>query len=133
MKASIFALALAALPAAQAAAQDAPASKWYFGLGGAYRSSHMSFSDIDEDLFPENKNRGSGVFSVFALGETAKLPSTSTSVSSEKLLDSVRTSCRVSADRPQEYAEASAAARSVGTAGMREKAVIRGSLEGDER
>ena len=69
MKASIFALALAALPAAQAAAQDAPASKWYFGLGGAYRSSHMSFSDIDEDLFPENNNRGSGVFSVFALGE----------------------------------------------------------------
>lgn len=69
MKSIIATMALAALPLAGAWAQDAPRGKWYFGLGGAYRSSHMSFSDIDEELFPESKNRGSGVFSVFAQGE----------------------------------------------------------------
>lgn len=69
MKSIIATMALAALPLAGAWAQDAPRGKWYLGLGGAYRSSHMSFSDIDEELFPESKNRGSGVFSVFAQGE----------------------------------------------------------------
>ena len=69
IKAIIGALALAALPAASASAQEPGGSKWYFGLGGGYHSTHMRFSDIDEDVFPDNKNMGSGVFSVFVQGE----------------------------------------------------------------
>lgn len=69
MKTIMATLALAALPAAGASAQDTGGSKWYFGLGGGYHSTHMSFSDINEDIFPESKNRGSGVFSVFVQGE----------------------------------------------------------------
>ena len=69
IKAIIGALALAALPAASASAQEPGGSKWYFGLGGGYHSTHMSFSDIDKDVFPDSKNMGSGVFSVFVQGE----------------------------------------------------------------
>lgn len=69
MKAIIATLAMAALPAAGSWAQDAPSSRWYFGLGGGYHSTHMRFSDIDEEIFPESKNRGSGVFSLFVQGE----------------------------------------------------------------
>lgn len=69
IKAIIGALALAALPAASASAQEPGGSKWYFGLGGGYHSTHMRFSDIDEDVFPDNKNMGSGVFSLFVQGE----------------------------------------------------------------
>ena len=68
-KHAIAAAALAALPAAGISAQEAGGSKWYFGLGGGYHSTHMGFSDINEDVFPENTNMGSGVFSVFAMGE----------------------------------------------------------------
>ena len=68
-KHAIAAAALAALPVASISAQETGGSKWYFGLGGGYHSTHMGFSDINEDVFPENKNMGSGVFSVFAMGE----------------------------------------------------------------
>ena len=69
LKSFSAALALALLLPGGAAAQQQGGAKWYFGLGGGYHSSHMSFSDLNEDIFPESKNRGSGVFSVFALGE----------------------------------------------------------------
>lgn len=69
LKSFSAALALALLLPGGAAAQQQGGAKWYFGLGGGYHSSHMSFSDLNEDIFPESKNRGSGVFSVFAQGE----------------------------------------------------------------
>ena len=69
LKSFSAALALALLLPGGAAAQQQGGAKWYFGLGGGYHSSHMSFSDLNEDVFPESKNRGSGVFSVFAQGE----------------------------------------------------------------
>ena len=68
-KSLIAAIALSAAPVTGALAQESAGSKWYFGVGGGYRSNHISFSDIDEDIFPESANTGSGVFSVFAEGE----------------------------------------------------------------
>lgn len=40
-------------------------NKWYFGFGGGFHSNIMKYSDLDQDLFPENKNLNSGVFSFF--------------------------------------------------------------------
>ena len=44
-------------------------SDWYFGVGGGFRTTHMSFSDLDKDYFPDDKNMNSGMFSLFVQGE----------------------------------------------------------------
>lgn len=38
---------------------------WHIGLSGGFNVSSMRFSDLDKDLFPENKSNFSGVFSPF--------------------------------------------------------------------
>lgn len=53
-------------------AQETKGSTWYIGVGGGYHSTHMEFSDINEDYFPTSKNLGSPVFSVFVQGEFGK-------------------------------------------------------------
>lgn len=62
------------MTAAPATAQEQDKSKidWSFGLAGGYHTTSMDFSNIDETLFPESKNQGSGVFSVFVQGEFGK-------------------------------------------------------------
>lgn len=50
-------------------AQEETGSKWYWGVAGGVHSSRMSFSDIDKEYFPTNKNRYSGVASLFLQGE----------------------------------------------------------------
>lgn len=69
LKTVLAAVAMASLPFSGANAQEGTNSKWYFGLGGGYHTTHMGFSDINETIFPENENRGSGVFSMFVMGE----------------------------------------------------------------
>ena len=70
-KSIIAAAALVLASSNVAYAQDAAnsGSDWYFGVGGGYRLTHMGFSDINEDLFPENEWGGSGVYSFFVQGE----------------------------------------------------------------
>ena len=63
------ALVLASSNGAYAQAAANSGSDWYFGVGGGYRLTHMGFSDINEDLFPENEWGGSGVYSFFVQGE----------------------------------------------------------------
>ena len=63
------ALVLASSNGAYAQAAANRGSDWYFGVGGGYRLTHMGFSDINEDLFPENEWGGSGVYSFFVQGE----------------------------------------------------------------
>ncbi|MBQ7634746.1 MAG: OmpA family protein [Bacteroidaceae bacterium] len=69
MKKTLFLLALLTLGTSLAQAQDTDATshdKWFFGLGGGLRWGGMHFSDIDEDMFPDDKNLPvSPVFSVF--------------------------------------------------------------------
>lgn len=61
-------LAAAAIPAS--AQQDSPdASRWSFGLGGGVHFSKLSFSELDENLYPDNKGNMSGLFSVFGQWE----------------------------------------------------------------
>ncbi len=48
---------------------DPDQSRWSFGVGGGVHFSKMSFSDIDENLYPDNKGNLSGLFSVFAQWE----------------------------------------------------------------
>lgn len=57
------------LPYSIAAQESTGNNRWYFGVGGGYRSNHLSFSNIDDDIFPTSKNTGSGLFSVFVQGE----------------------------------------------------------------
>lgn len=33
-------------------------SDWYFGVGGGFRTTHMSFSDLDKDYFPGRQKYG---------------------------------------------------------------------------
>ncbi len=64
----LYALALSAAFAMNLSAQDAPGSidGWYFGLGGGYHSSFLKYSDLDDDLYPDNSHLGSGVLTVYA-------------------------------------------------------------------
>lgn len=43
--------------------EDAP--KWYFGFGGGFHTNFMKYSNLDDNIFPENKNFNGGVFSFF--------------------------------------------------------------------
>ncbi len=65
-------LLCAVLPHSVSAQEENTADKWFWGIGGGYRSTHMTFSDIDKSFFPTNKNQGSGIFSVFVQGEFGK-------------------------------------------------------------
>lgn len=44
---------------------DSQESKWYIGASGGVRLGNMTFSDLDEDIFPNTKGLNSGLFSVF--------------------------------------------------------------------
>ena len=67
----LFTVALAAccLLPTSLAAQEETEDRWYWGVAGGFRTSHMRFSDIDENYFPTNKNLNGGVFSLFVQGE----------------------------------------------------------------
>ncbi len=56
----------------EASAQEKNRGTWYVGIGGGWRSNHMSISDIDESYFPSSKNVNNGVFSIFVGGEFGK-------------------------------------------------------------
>lgn len=45
---------------------EAVHSEWYVGIGAGMDLSKLHFSELDKDLYPENKPNFSGVFSVFA-------------------------------------------------------------------
>lgn len=66
---SIFVSALALVFTTSVCAQDDKKAEFSFGLGGGYHVDKLSFSDLDEDYFPDNSSIGSGVFSVFVQGE----------------------------------------------------------------
>lgn len=59
------ALATCCLLPTSLAAQEETEDRWNWGVAGGFRTSHMSFSDIDENYFPTNKNLNGGVFSLF--------------------------------------------------------------------
>ena len=60
-------LCLLTLVTVKAHAQDEPykESKWYVGVGGGVRFGSMTFSNLDKDVFPDEKGMTSGLFSVF--------------------------------------------------------------------
>lgn len=64
----LSALALSAAFAINLWAQNAPQGidSWYFGIGGGYHSSFLKYSDLDDDLYPDNSHLGSGVLTVYA-------------------------------------------------------------------
>lgn len=64
----LSALALSAAFTINLWAQDAPQAidSWYFGIGGGYHSSFLKYSDLDDDLYPDNSHLGSGVLTVYA-------------------------------------------------------------------
>jgi OOP family OmpA-OmpF porin len=64
-KPSALLLAAIAMPSVMANAQDAE-PEWYVGLGGGVNISSLNYSNLDEELYPENKSNLSGVFSIFA-------------------------------------------------------------------
>lgn len=43
--------------------EDTP--KWYFGFGGGFHSNFMKYSDLDDKMYPDQKNINSGVYSIF--------------------------------------------------------------------
>lgn len=47
-------------------AQPEEGNAWHIGVGGAFRTTGMHFSDIDESVFPTGKNLNGGVFNIFA-------------------------------------------------------------------
>ena len=59
-------MCLFALASNSVCAQDDKESKWYVGVGGGIRFGSMTFSDLDKDVFPDEKGMTSGLFSVFA-------------------------------------------------------------------
>lgn len=61
-------LATAAIPAV-AQTESPDDSRWSFGLGAGLHFSRMSFSELDEELYPDNKSNMSGLFSVFGQWE----------------------------------------------------------------
>lgn len=63
-------LCLFALSAIGAFAQDEVegGSKWYLGVGGGVRFGSMTFSNLDERVFPNEKGMTSEVFSLFLEG-----------------------------------------------------------------
>lgn len=50
--------------------EDTP--KWYFGFGGGFHSNFMKYSDLDDNIFPDNKNLNRGVFSFFVQRDFGK-------------------------------------------------------------
>ena len=50
--------------------EDSP--KWYFGFGGGFHSNFMKYSDLDDNIFPDNKNLNGGVFSFFVQRDFGK-------------------------------------------------------------
>lgn len=50
------------LPYSIAAQESTGNNRWYFGVGGGYRSNHLSFSNIDDDIFPTSKTPGADCF-----------------------------------------------------------------------
>ncbi len=48
---------------------DSDKSRWSFGVGGGAHYSMLNFTDLDKDLYPDNKGNFSGLFSVFAQWE----------------------------------------------------------------
>lgn len=54
---------------AQFSTQTSPSDDeghWFFGVGGGFHTNFMRYSDLNEDVFPDDKNLNSGVFTVFA-------------------------------------------------------------------
>ena len=39
--------------------------KWYFGFSGGFHSNFMKYSNLDNNMFPDNKNLNGGIFSFF--------------------------------------------------------------------
>lgn len=64
----LHALALSAAFALSLSAQDAPQAidDWYFGIGAGFHSSFLRYSDLDDDLYPDDSHLASGVLSVYA-------------------------------------------------------------------
>ncbi len=51
---------------------DTKNDKWYVGIGGGFHTTFMRFSDINEKMYPTNKNLHSGVFALFGQYEFGK-------------------------------------------------------------
>ena len=60
-------LCLFTLITIKANAQEEPYKecKWYIGVGGGVRFGSMTFSNLDKDVFPNEKGMTNGLFSVF--------------------------------------------------------------------
>lgn len=39
--------------------------KWYFGISEGFHSNFMRYSNLDDNMFPDNKNLNGGIFSFF--------------------------------------------------------------------
>lgn len=51
---------------------DTKNDKWYIGIGGGFHTTFMRFSDIDEKMYPTNKNLHSDAFTLFGQYEFGK-------------------------------------------------------------
>ncbi len=53
-------------------AEEMPKNHWYFGVGGGFRTTSMNYSDLNEEMFPDDKNLNSAIFTFFGQYEFGK-------------------------------------------------------------